>query len=155
MSCRSCHVECLDTACAIDAQWVVDGIGPGDVERGGVAGIDYTGVGEVRGVVGAVAESVWLVGGDAQGIGRISRGSGHVQVDIIGCVIARAVLGVEQGEAVPYEVSAVASVAALKGVNKRPHLAVHLPCGRSDVFQVSALIEGPVAPVAALLVIEH
>ena len=49
----------------------------------------------------------------------------------------------------------MALVAALQGVDEGPHLAVHDPRGRGDVFQVAALVEGAVAPVAALLVVEH
>ncbi len=49
----------------------------------------------------------------------------------------------------------MAPVAALQGVDEGPHLAVHSPRCRSDVFQVAGLVEGTVAPVSALLVIEH
>ncbi len=155
MAGRTCHIEDADAACSTNTQRVVDGVGSGDVEGGGIAGIYNAGVGDVGAVVGAVAEGVWLVGGDPQGIGGISCGTRHVEVDVVGGEVARAVLGVEKGEAVSDEVGAVAPVAALQGVNERPHLAVHHPRGRGDIFQVAGLVEGTVAPVAALLVIEH
>ncbi len=46
-------------------------------------------------------------------------------------------------------------VASLQGVDEGPDLAVHLPRGRGDVFQVTALVEGAVAPVPGLFVVEH
>ena len=155
VACRPGHVEGPYPAGSVETQGVVDGIGPGDVEDGGVAGIHDAGVGDVGAVVGAVPVGVGLVGRDPHGVGGVASCPGEVEVYVVGGEVARAVFGVEKGESVPDEVGAVALVAALQGVDEGPHLAVHDPRGRGDVFQVAALVEGAVAPVAALLVVEH
>ena len=152
---RTSHVEHPHAARAVHAQRVVHRIGTCDGERGGLVLAHDAGTRDVRAVVRAVAEGVGLGGGHLQGVGGIGRRAAQVQVDVVAREVARAVLRVQQREAVLDEVLTVRTVAALQGVDERPHLAVHLLHRRGDVFQVAGLVESPVRPVAALLVVEH
>ena len=149
------HIESFDTAGAIHAQGVIDRICPGYIKLCDTIGRHNACIGNIRRVISTVAESVWLIGGDAYTVGRISLRTGHVEVDVVRGKVACAIPGIEQGAPVYYKEGAVASVVSLQGVDKRPHLAVHLPGSRGDIFQVAGLVECPVTPVAALLIVEH
>ena len=141
---RTGHVEYPHAARAVHAQRVVHRVRPGDGERGGVTLVHDTGTRDVRAVVRAVAEGIGLGGGHLQGVGGIVCRAAQVQVDVVTREVARAILRVQQREAVLDEVLPVRTVAALQGVDERPYLAVHLLHGRGDIFQVAGLIESTV-----------
>ena len=125
------------------------------MQGGNLAALHDAGIGYVRAVVRAVTEGVNLARRNLHHVGGIGGGTGHVKVDVVTREIARAVFGVQKGETVPHEITAVRGVAALEGVDERPFLAVNLLHVRADVFQVAALVVRTVAPVARLFHVKH
>ena len=113
------------------------------------------GIPYIRTVVRTVAESINLVGRNLQHVGGVSSRTCQIEVDVVTGEIARAVLGIQKGETITHEIFTVRTVTALKGVDERPHLAVHLLRGGQDVLQLAALVIGTVAPVARLLHVQH
>ncbi len=149
------HVQNLHAACAIHAQGVVHRIGTSYLQFSRLARFHDSAVAEVRAVVRAVAECVNLAGGYPERIRRVRVCPGHIEVNVVRGKAARAVLRIEQGEAVSDEIGQERLVVALQGIDERPLLAVGVHHSRADVFQVAALVVGPVAPVAHLLHGEH
>ena len=149
------HVKHPHAARPVDTQRVVYRIGARDLQGGNLAALHDAGIGYVRAVVRAVTEGVNLARRNLHHVGGIGGGTGHIKVDVVTREIARAVFGVQKGETVPHEITAVRRVASLKGVDERPFLAVNLLHVRADVFQVTALVVRTVAPVTRLFHVKH
>ena len=149
------HIQHLHTARAINPQGIVHRIGTGDGKTRSRIFLDDAGIPYIRAVVRTVAESINLVGRNLQHVGGVSSRTCQIEVDVVTGEIARAVLGIQKGETITHEIFTVRTVTALKGVDERPHLAVHLLRGGQDVLQLAALVIGTVAPVARLLHVQH
>ena len=149
------HVKHTHAARAVDTQGVVYRVGPRDLKGGHLAALHDAGTRDIGAVVRAVTEGVHLARRDLHHVGGIGGGTGHVKVDVVTREVARAVFGVQEGETVLHEVTAVRGVASLQGVDERPFLAVNLFHVRADILQVAALVVRTVAPVTRLLDVKH